>query len=178
MFFENLETERLILKNVGKDDGNFIYNLFSPGNDEVNRFHPDDAPYKNISEADDEINEYIVPEPRNLHQWIIIRKTDKIKMGSCVFHEWDRRNGKVDIHYDLNRQFWNNGYMQESIKRIVKFAIEKMDIIEINACIDVENIRSINLVKKLGFIENGFKNGLYKNGKKYIDCNYTLFINK
>jgi ribosomal-protein-alanine N-acetyltransferase len=176
MFFINLETERIFLKNVGKEDRNFIYNLFSPGNDDVNKFHPDDAPYKNISEADEEIKYYITPEPRNLHQWVIIRKTDKEKMGLCCFHDWDRINGKVDIHFDLNKEFWKNGYMQESLKKIIEFAINEMNIFEINACIDVENINAIILVKKLGFVENGYTNGIYKNGKEFIDCNYTLFI--
>ena len=90
MIFTNLETDKIYLKNIGLEDRDFLYNLFSPGNDEVNKFHPDDAPYNCISEADEEIKEYIEPEPRERHQWVIIRKADNVKMGLCGFHDWDR----------------------------------------------------------------------------------------
>jgi ribosomal-protein-alanine N-acetyltransferase len=67
--------------------------------------------------------------------------------------------------------------MQESINKITEFAKTRMNIKEINACIYVENIKSINLVEKLNFIENGSKNELFR-GKEYNHHIYTLFFDK
>ena len=175
MFFENLETDRLILKNIGNDDRDFIYNMFS--DDDVNKYLFDAEPLIDISGADEIINFYLEPEPRLQHRWIIIGKTDNKKMGTCGFHCWDHDKAKVDIGYDLKKDFWGNGYMQEAIKGIIKFAEIKMDIFEINACIYVENQKSINLVEKLNFIKNGSKNEYFR-GKEYLHNIYTLQIDR
>ena len=50
-----------------------------------------------------------------------------------------------------------------------------MKIKEINACIYVENLKSIRLVEKLGFKLNGSKTETFR-GKAYLHDVYTLFI--
>lgn len=62
MLFKNIETKRLILKNISTDDREFIFNQFS--NDMVNRYLFDAEPLINIEDADELINFYIQPEPR------------------------------------------------------------------------------------------------------------------
>jgi ribosomal-protein-alanine N-acetyltransferase len=157
---------------MGNDDRDFIFDLFS--DDDVNKYLYDAEPLTDISGADDIIDFYMESEPRNQHRWVIIRKTDNVKMGTCGFHCWDRNNGKADIGYDLKKVFWGNGYMQEAIKEIIQFAENNMNIKEINACIYVDNIKSGNLVEKLGFKINGSKNELFR-GKGYFHNIYTFF---
>ena len=173
MVFDNLDTERLLLKNIGIEDRDFIFSVFS--NDDVNKYLFDAEPLTDILGADEIISFYLETEPKNQHRWIIIRKTDNAKMGTCGFHCWDKDNGKADIGYDLKKDFWGNGYMEEALKQIIEFAHNKMKIKEINACIYVENSKSIRLVKKLGFKVNGSKNELFR-GKEYLHNVYTLFI--
>ena len=175
MFFENLETDRLLLKNIGNDDRDFIYSMFS--NNDVNKYLFDAEPLTDISGADEIINFYLEPEPRIQHRWIIIKKLDNVKIGTCGFHCWDHDNAKVDMGYDLKKEFWGNGYMQEAIKEIIIFAKNKMKTKEVNACIYIENSKSINLVKKLGFIKNGSKNEIFR-GKEYLHNIYTLRIGR
>lgn len=62
MLFKNIETKRLILKNISTDDREFIFNQFS--NDMVNRYLFDAEPLINIEDADELINFYIQPKPR------------------------------------------------------------------------------------------------------------------
>ena len=175
MFFENLSTDRLILKNIGNDDRDFIFSLFS--DDDVNKYLFDAEPLTNISGADEIISFYLEHEPRNQHRWIIIRKADNYKMGTCGIHCWDRNNGRVDIGYDLKKEFWGCGYMQEAITKIIEFAENKMEIKEINACIYEENIKSKNLVEKFDFKINGSKNVIFR-GIEYFHNIYTLYITK
>lgn len=70
MLFKNIETKRLILKNISTDDREFIFNQFS--NDMVNRYLFDAEPLINIEDADELINFYIQPEPRLQHRVLIL----------------------------------------------------------------------------------------------------------
>lgn len=173
MFFNNIETERLFLKNISSDDRDFIFSEFS--DDVVNRYLFDAEPLTDVEGADEIINFYTQPEPRLQNRWIIIRKSDGIKMGTCGFHCWNKREYKVEIGYDLKEEFWGNGYMQEVIKEIITFAIRNMNIKEISACIYIDNKRSIHLVENLGFVLSGSSYELFRD-KKYLHNIYSLYI--
>lgn len=175
MLFKDIETERLILKNIGIDDREFIFSQFS--NEVVNKYLFDVEPLTDIEGADEIIEFYIEPEPRLQHRWVIVRKQDGVKMGTCGFHCWNQEEGKVDIGYDMREEFWENGYMQEAMREIIKFAIEEMKVKEINACIYIDNERSIRLVGKLGFILSGSSYEIFRN-EKYLHNIYTLYVNK
>ena len=168
-----METDRLFLKNISSDDREFIFTVFS--NDDVNKYLYDAEPLTYIYGADDIINFYLEPEPRNQHRWIIIRKTDNVKIGTCGFHCWDKNNSKIEIGYDLLKEYWSNGYMQEAINEIIKFAKCVMSIRQIDADVFVDNIKSIKLLERFGFILTGTKNYLFR-GKEYPHKIYSLYI--
>lgn len=171
MIFKNIETSRLYLRNISYQDRDFIYRQFS--DDIVNRFLFDAEPLRDISEADEIINYYMQPEPRYQHRWILFRKTDDIPIGTCGFHCWLPKEGKVDIGYDLNESYWRMGYMTEAIEEIIDFSRTVMNVKIINACIYTENINSIKLVEKLGFKQTGTKNEIFR-GNEYLHFIYTL----
>lgn len=173
MFFNNIETERLVLKNISSDDRDFIFSEFS--DDVVNRYLFDAEPLTDVEGADEIINFYTQQEPRLQNRWIIIRKSDGIKMGTCGFHCWNQTEYKVEIGYDLKEEFWGNGYMQEAIKEIITFAIRNMNIKEISACIYIDNKRSIHLVENLGFVLSGSTYELFRD-KKYLHNIYSLYL--
>ena len=175
MFFKELQTDRLFLKNISSVDRDFIFTVFS--NDDVNRYLYDAEPLTDISGADDIINFYLEPEPQNQHRWIIIRKADNAKMGTCGFHCWDKNNAKTEIGYDLLKEYWSNGYMQEAVGEIINFAERVMSIKQIDAYIFVDNIKSIKLLEKFGFILTGTKYYMYR-GMEYPHKVYTKYINE
>jgi ribosomal-protein-alanine N-acetyltransferase len=177
MFFKDLQTDRLLLKNIEVDDRDFIFREFSIENKDINKFLYDAEPLMNISEADEIINFYLEPEPRNHHRWIIIRKTDNTKMGTCGFHCWDKSSSKAEIGYELLKDYWGNGYIYEAISEIINFSEKIMNLKEIIANIYIENIKSINVVKKLSFELTGTREYLFR-GKDYPHKVYTLYMNK
>jgi ribosomal-protein-alanine N-acetyltransferase len=149
MFFKEIETDRLYLKNISIYDRDFILAQFS--NNEVNRYLFDAEPLADVYGADEIIDFYIQPEPRAQHRWILVRKDDGTKIGTCGFHCWDKSEGCCDIGYDLYPDYWSNGYMIEALKAICSFARSDMKVRSINACIYIENEKSIKLMEKLGF---------------------------
>lgn len=169
--FRPLETERLILKNIGSDDRAFILDMFS--DDAVNKYLFDSEPLQNLEEADEIIDFYIQPEPRNQHRWIITRKEDNLKIGTCGFHCWDTNLSNVEIGYDLKKAFHGNGYMTEALQELIEFASNEMKVKTINACIYTDNVDSIKLVQKFGFIKTGSKNETFR-GEQYLHHIFAL----
>lgn len=173
MLFSDVETERLLLKNIAIDDRNFIFSQFS--DDVVNKYLFDAEPLTDIQGADEIINFYTEPEPRMQHRWIILRKSDGMKMGTCGFHCWNQRDSKVEVGYDLKEKFWGNGYMQEAMKKIIALAKDEMGIKEISACIYVDNEGSIRVVENLGFVLSGSSYELFRD-KEYLHNRYSLYL--
>jgi ribosomal-protein-alanine N-acetyltransferase len=171
MFYQELETERLTLKNISSADRDFIFEQFS--NDKVNEYLYDEEPLTDISGADDIIEFYTQPEPRSQHRWIIIRKSDLVKIGTCGYHFFDKDKGSVEIGYDLNDCFWGKGYAKEAVGEIISFAKNRMKIKQINACIYPKNERSIKLIEHFGFKKTGEQNLKFRN-QEYLHYIYTL----
>lgn len=179
MFFKELETDRLFLKNISVHDREFIFEQFS--NNKVNQYLFDAEPLTDILGANEIIDFYIQPEPRAQHRWILVRKSDNTKIGTCGFHCWDESNGCCDIGYDLYPDYWGKGYMMEALKAICEFARTDMKVRRINACISIDNKKSMKLAEKLGFTFNGQLKDEIFHGKAYphkiliLDCNRDLF---
>ena len=164
MLFRELATERLLLKNISADDREFVLAMFS--NDEVNRFLFDAEPIGDLQGADRLIDFYAQEEPREHHRWVLVKKEDGAKLGTCGFHNWDKEAGCCDIGYDLHPAFWGLGYMLEAMRAIIEFARSDMELKSINACIYVDNEKSARLAKKCGFIFEGkMKDEIFRGGK-------------
>ena len=171
-FFKQLETERLLLKNISSDDSDFIFTLFS--NEDVNAFLFDAEPVATIQEADEIIADYTKSEPRSIHRWILVRKDDFAKLGTCGFHCWNKEIGECDVGYDLYPDYWGKGYMSEALAAILQFAENEMKVSKVNACIYSENKPSLKLAEKLGFSFVGqMKNEMFR-GEEYPHMILTL----
>ena len=106
MIFREIETERLLLKNISSDDREFIFSQFSDS--EVNKFLFDAEPLVDIHGADEIIDFYVRPEPKWQHRWILVKKDDAEKIGTCGFHCWDinseTSDGMTDRSDDVCRR--------------------------------------------------------------------------
>lgn len=174
--FNSLETKRLYLKNIDSSDREFILKQFSDV--DVNEYLYDAEAMKDISEADELIEFYTQEEPCNQHRWIIINKENNEKIGTCGFHCLDKKHKCVDIGYDLQKSYWNQGIMYEALKAVLDIYIPKLAIDRIYAHIYVDNLRSINLIKKLGFEFKGDTEILEFHNQNYLHNIYVLERNK
>jgi ribosomal-protein-alanine N-acetyltransferase len=173
MFYKELETDRLLLKNIAEEDNEFIFAQFSDKN--INEYLYDAEPMVDITEADELIKFYTQPEPRGQHRWILVRKSDGLKVGTCGFHCFDIVHKRIDTGYDLKKEFWGNGYMQEAMKASIDFILMNLDIDRIDAHIYYENERSTKLAEKLGFSFYGESEVCIFRGKEYLHHIYTKY---
>lgn len=168
MLFHNIETKRLLLKNISAEDREFIFRQFSDA--DVTKYLLDEEPLTCIEGADEIIDAYVTPEPRSLHRWVIILKESGESIGTCGFHRWDYSEGTAELGYDLQSSFWGRGIMSEALSAALEFADNEMRLKKLSAHIYPENKRSAAVAERMGFRFDGetvnyrFRNKDYLHG--------------
>lgn len=174
MFYNDIETERLILKNLSWDDKEFMLEHFS--NDDVNRYLFDAEPLRTIEQANRLINFYLVGDSIAQHRWIINLKESGKQVGTCGFHCLDQKKGSVELGYDLRREYWGRGIMSEAVGAMLSCYVSKLGVSRVEAHIAENNERSLNLVKRLGFVFANETRTLLYHGEAYLHYVYTLYV--
>jgi RimJ/RimL family protein N-acetyltransferase len=64
---------------------------------------------------------------------------------------------EIEIGWRLPRTSWGKGYATEAASRVVGYAFRDLALTEIIACINPENMRSISIASRLGFVRAGRK---------------------
>ena len=109
-------------------------------------------------------------------RWAIRMKDDEKLIGTCGFNSWNVAFRSTVIGYDINRQYWGNGYITEALKHIIKIAFDGKlgcDIINrIQADTIPGNIASEKVLLKLGFSEEGIRrqSAFWKNEYHDLKC--------
>jgi RimJ/RimL family protein N-acetyltransferase len=92
------------------------------------------------------------PENYIFHSfWFIIRKEDKIVVGSMDFKNIPNESKEVEIGYGLDKKYEHNGYMTEAVKAFCKMALKDERIETIIAETEIENIASYKVLERCGF---------------------------
>ena len=82
--------------------------------------------------------------------YTLINKSNGDKIGICGLYNRAGVDG-IDIGFSILPHFERLGYAYESSSRLIKGAFEELEIEEIKAITNQDNISSKNLLKKLGF---------------------------
>ncbi len=149
--FPEIETERLILREIMPEDAPAIFALFA--DPLVTRYY-DLYPYADIEQAQELIDFFDQGfEMERSIRWGIARKEDNLLIGTCGF-VWLRQY-RGEIGYELASAYWRHGYMYEAIEAILEFGFEQIGLNRIEALVMVENGASAGLLRALGFSEEG-----------------------
>jgi len=169
---QEIKTERLILKPIDECDVAFIYQEFT--NDFINQYLYDFEPMKSMDEAKALIDFYINTKNYHNHRYILMLHDGK-KIGTLGYHNYNPDLKTIDIGYDLKEKFNGFGFMIEALNALVGNMIKKIDISYIQAVIYKDNLKSIKLVEKLGFLPSGIKYETFR-GQSYEHIIYQLKI--
>ena len=91
---------------------------------------------------------------RSIYWAIADVDTDEL-IGTIGFNVWNRIHNRADISYDLDSRFWGKGVMRRAMSQVMKFAMEEMKIVRVQATVVIENQRSIKLLEKSNFRQEG-----------------------
>ncbi|HEY9634925.1 MAG TPA: GNAT family protein [Coleofasciculaceae cyanobacterium] len=149
--FPVLETENLMLRETTLSDASAIFQIFA--SEAVTKYH-DIETVTNMEQAKFLI--YRRAERFKNKQgirWGIARKDDNVIIGSCGYSI--RNCFQAEIGYELIETYWRQGIMTEALRAVIRWGFQNLEFNRIEGMVMVENIASINLLKKLGFLEEG-----------------------
>lgn len=151
--FPVLETERLILRQVTKNDANSLLTYLS--DIDVMKYVGLE-PFKSIDDALDEIAWYkSIFEKGTGIRWGISLKGQEEIIGSCGFLNRVTEHYRAEIGFELSKEHWGKGIASETIKHVICYGFEQMNLQRIEALIEPPNIPSQKVVERQGFIREG-----------------------
>lgn len=171
--FPVLETNRLVLRQLTVDDSeNWFKNL---SDDEVAVLIGME-PLENVEDSRSIINSFIDRyEKKNGMAWAITSKEDESFIGTCSYEKIDRHNLSGEIGYDLLKKYWGHGFMAEALSAVIDYGFESLRLNRIEAHTAAINSASRNLLRRLGFFEEGiYRESSFFRGEFRDDCQYSL----
>lgn len=152
--FPVIVTERLILRELTPKDLEFYHHHFNI------REIIDGCAFpgpENLETAREELELYCLNSFREGKgaRWGIVLKDIKELVGTCGIYGWNKIARRAEIGYDLDPKQWGKGIMTEALRAILRYGFEEMNLNRIQAIIDTENNRSLNLALRLGFRNEG-----------------------
>ena len=166
-YFPALQTDRLVLRSLTMEDADFIFHHFRDPS--VTQYLMDEPPVADYAEAQAIISFYLEPEGKTQNRWGIVRREDNRLIGTCGYHKWMKANFRAEIGYDLSPDCWGQGYMAEALHAMIRNGFERMELNRVEALVYVGNSRSLQLLRKLGFKQEGLLRDYFCLDGKFYD---------
>lgn len=103
------------------------------------------------------------------HIFDLVEKDSRVVVGSCGFHNWIKEHARSEIGYEIHLPYQGNGYIREAIKAVLRFGFSEMGLNRVEALVAPDNLRSIQILEKNGFIQEGILREHYKSGTSFED---------
>jgi ribosomal-protein-alanine N-acetyltransferase len=145
---EIIETERLLIRQIGIDDANFIIELL---NDPSFIQNIGDRKVRNVEDA----RAYVLNGPvasyakNGFGLGLVILKATGESIGMCGLIKRDALED-VDIGYAYLPRYWSRGYAVEAALAIKMYAKETIQLNRLVAIVDPANAGSIRVLEKIG----------------------------
>lgn len=166
MRFPILETKRLKLIEITHQHLDSIFSILSL--EEVTKYYGTD-PFILPAEATKLIDMYHknFHEKRGIRWGIKLKENQKI-IGTIGLNALQLNNKRAEIGYELHPSYWRNGFATEALKEVLNFSFEQLDLHRVGAVVYPENKVSLNLLKKLGFTNEGLlRDYIYQNKQSH-----------
>ncbi|MEP6949905.1 MAG: GNAT family protein [Ginsengibacter sp.] len=170
----NITTQRLFIRNLKMDDLNDF--LLYRSNPEVTKYQGFDV--MTIEQATQFIQEQTGRQFGKPGEWVqygIENKSTHKIVGDCAvkLHRDDSRIAEIGITISHINQ--KKGFAKEALSGILAFLFNNQNIHRVVEIVDAENIASINLLKSVGFKQEGHSIGnIFFKGKWGSEFQYAM----
>ena len=156
-----LETDRLLLRPFTRQD-EAIHRLIYADPVVAGRF-------AGTTRTLEEVREWLIHRvwqaaEDDLGFWAVVRRADDNLLGLVALqpyvpwwivweHDPQARHHRleVELSYALGRAHWGQGYATEASRALIAYAFERLRLPRIAYGVDRGNLRSVNLMRRLGF---------------------------
>lgn len=149
--FPVLVTERLSLRRIRPEDEHDIFALRS---DETIHAFLDRPLAKHVSDARQfihKINDGIA-DKKWITWAIVLNETGKL-IGTICLWNFISADSKTEIGYEILPTHQGQGLMQEAVAAVIGYGFKHVELDTIKAVIHPDNIKSIQVLEKNGFIK-------------------------
>mgnify|MGYP000327252877 CR=1 FL=1 len=150
-----LLTERTKIRFIELSDIDAIHNLHSlPETDEYNTLGIPKSIEETKSIIESWIAENEVDTIRN-YTFAIESNLDNNFIGLFGLKLGTEKYNRAEVWYKIHSAHWNKGFATEVLSRMINYGFDDLNLHRIQAGCAVENIGSIKVLEKVGFIREG-----------------------
>jgi len=153
----NLESDRLLLKEVTRDDLEHLHRLHTfPEVDEFNTLGIPPTIQSTRMLLEEAIAEKREPVRKKI-LWSIFLKSTGAYIGEAGMSLSANRFRLGEIFYNLDPKYWGKGYATETVKRMIGFGFGKLKLHKVEAGVATGNARSVRVLEKAGMTREGVR---------------------
>ena len=174
--FPVIDLGDVVLRQKQESDSQDFFDYYS--DPEVNKYIMCDIP-KTHEEAKRELLYWrgVFDRSDGIYFGIATKEEDRL-IGAIGLSGWNTYNSRIELSYDLNRNFWRKGIMTRAVKEVVKYGFKELGVNRIEASVASTNTPSRDLLLKCGFELEGFlKQHRYHRGS-YLDVYFFGMLRK
>ena len=152
---KTLTTTRLVIRPLTEADFPAIAAMDS--DPEVMRYLALNSAVPTYEKALQQVPEILdMPCPEGCGTWVITARQEGTFIG-WVWLAYREGSSDIDFGYRLGKGCWGNGHATEAGQRVVDHAFRDLELSHLTAVIHPQNMRSIRVVKKIGFKRSGIE---------------------
>jgi [ribosomal protein S5]-alanine N-acetyltransferase len=149
-----LETDRLLLRKMRLDDAD---DMFAYASDpEVTRYVLWDT-HRSVEDSTNFLRFATEGYERgDFLGWGLVLKASGAFVGTCGMEVPDApEHARAELGYVLSREHWGRGLMPETVRRMIRFCFETMNLNRVEARCIAENTASARVMEKAGMSYEG-----------------------
>ncbi len=166
--FPAIDLGDYILREKKDEDATNFFNYYS--DPEVNKFILCEMP-RDVEEARKELHYWrnVFYQNDGIYFAIAVKDTDQL-IGSIGLTTFNSYHSRIELSYDLCREYWRRGICTKAIKAVTQYGFEELSVNRIEAFTSTYNTPSKNLLLKCGFsLEGTLRQHRYHRGA-YVDA--------
>ena len=152
--FPTLQTSRLTLREIVESDAENIFQIH--GNAEYMRWFGSD-PIRDLDGAAKLVATFASwrKEPVSGARWAVTLRDRPGLIGTCGLFRWNRNWRSCVLGYEIAPAHQGHGYAKEALQAIIAWGFREVQLNRIEAQVHPDNARSLALLAKLGFLQEG-----------------------
>jgi ribosomal-protein-alanine N-acetyltransferase len=168
-----LQTERCVLRGLTIDDASDLLVLRS--DDRIMRYL-DREKMNSVREAElliEKIQD--AAEDGDGFSWAVCLKENGRMVGYAGIWRIDKPHFRGEIGYTIHPDYWNKGIMSEAVSGMIDYGFNVLKLHSLEANVNPDNIASMRLLEKCGFVREAyFRENYFFRGKFLDSAIYSL----
>ncbi|MDQ7097196.1 GNAT family N-acetyltransferase [Desulfosporosinus sp. PR] len=178
----SLDTDRLVLKVLDENFADVILDYFKRNMEFLKEWEPvKDPEFYTLPYQQEVVHEEMsrIMKGGTFRVWLfkksdgLSRTIGSIALNNIVYGAFL----SCHLGYRLDGEEVNQGYMTEALEKVIEFAFKTMGLHRIEANILPRNLRSMRVVEKLGFYNEGLAKKYLRINGKWEDHIHMVLLN-